>query len=301
MWSDIKHLSTGLVIGILSAIALIVGILFAARLDVSAEIGSTETRLPATATLPSSTATVTPSATITPSPTITPTFTPSLSPSATPTLGFVEQLILSGTVFITGPLPREQQINLYLVSLNYVAPTTEESLRLGEQINGDGYGSPSVICGPLALAIMKDADLVEDPELVPYDFWLLNPASSKDRLFLRRAFPPAQYNHEIVPTPLNEINWMEHPLQPGDFLYINHGSWGNFDHMLVVNRVDSQLRAFAVTNYATPEGYIITEVMLYDPNDRSAGMFHTWTQRRDSPLGSTGFGGFEAWRLRSSQ
>jgi hypothetical protein len=62
--------------------------------------------------------------------------------------------------------------------------------------------------------------------------------------------------------------------------------------------VDAQGRTYAVTNYGTPEGYMIAEVMLYDPLDPMAGIFHTWTKQRDQVLGSTGFGGFEIWRPR---
>jgi hypothetical protein len=69
--------------------------------------------------------------------------------------------------------------------------------------------------------------------------------------------------------------------------------------MLVVNRVDGLGRAYAVTNFGTTDGYIIDEVMLYDPTDPDAGMFRVWTEKQNALLGSTGFGGFEVWRLRS--
>ena len=68
--------------------------------------------------------------------------------------------------------------------------------------------------------------------------------------------------------------------------------------MLVVNRVDSQGRAYSVTNYNTEEGFVINEVMLYDPNDPSAGIFAQWTKREKQLLGSTGFAGYEVWRLK---
>ena len=68
--------------------------------------------------------------------------------------------------------------------------------------------------------------------------------------------------------------------------------------MLVVNRVDSHMRAYAVTNINTSDGFIMNEVMLYDPADPAAGIFHTWTETQLAILGSTGFGGFEVWRLR---
>jgi hypothetical protein len=68
--------------------------------------------------------------------------------------------------------------------------------------------------------------------------------------------------------------------------------------MLVVNRVDKDLRAYAVTNYGTAEGYVIAEALLYDPADPNAGLFHTWTKERQAILGATGFGGYELWRLK---
>lgn len=67
--------------------------------------------------------------------------------------------------------------------------------------------------------------------------------------------------------------------------------------MLIVTRVDYQGRAYSVTNHDTEEGFIIDEVMLYDPRDPSVGIFAQWTRREKQVLGSTGFAGFEVWRL----
>jgi hypothetical protein len=74
---------------------------------------------------------------------------------------------------------------------------------------------------------------------------------------------------------------------------------GNFDHMLVVNRVDANGRAYAVTNYHTAEGFIIAEALLYDPHTPGVGLFYEWTKKEFAASGSTGFGGFELWRKRS--
>ena len=134
---------------------------------------------------------------------------------------------------------------------------------------------------------------------MPHDFWLLNPFVPDDRAKLTRLFPDTQYNHIIITNPLNKINWSLMPLEPGDFLYIHAGGGGNFDHMLVVNRVDGNLRAYAVTNFDTSNGFIIDNRMLYDPADRTVGLFHDWTKEPLGLLGSTGFGGIEIWRLRS--
>jgi hypothetical protein len=242
------------------------------------------------------TASATPTMTETPSPTATFTSTPTPSPTATLTV--IEAMIQSGALGFAGPLSNVDQIHLYQASLKYIAPNSSDSKRLSKDINGVGYGDPTNICGPLAIAILRDAGLMVNPEIIPHDFWLLDPMRSTDQKILRETFPAGQYDHIVNTTPLNKIDWHTTALVPGDFLFIWHGSWGNFDHMLVVTRVDAAGRTYAVTNFGTAAGYIIDEAMLYDPNDATMGLFHIWTQERDQILGSTGFGGYELWRRR---
>jgi len=205
-------------------------------------------------------------------------------------------MLSKGDLAIQGPLSPEEQIRLYEASLQFIASTTKESKTIGEQINGKGYGSPTLICGSLSIAILQAAGLIGE-EVVPYDFWLLNPDVPKDRSLVNRVFPPKKYENSRHKIRLDQFDWKNFPLQPGDFLYIYRGPGGNFDHMLVVNRVDNFGRAYAVTNYGTPEGFIINEIMLYDPSNPTAGIFQTWTERENALLGSTGFDGFELWRL----
>jgi hypothetical protein len=238
-----------------------------------------------------------------------PAFTPIPQTAATPNVdqrlaldsGFTHDPLLSmlqaGGLAFEGPLSDDQQINLYRASLAYSQTTVADSLRAAKEINQVGYGDPSNICGPLAIAILRDAGLLNS-DAIPHDFWLLDPRTTEDQRKLARAFPRPQFTHDVAQTPLNKMDWRTSPLQPGDFLFIWHGSGGNFDHMLVVNRVDRALRAFAVTNFATTEGFMIAETLLYDPNDPTAGIFHTWTREQEAILGSTGFGGFELWRAR---
>ncbi|MFH1185074.1 MAG: hypothetical protein V1755_08560 [Chloroflexota bacterium] len=243
-------------------------------------------------------------------PALTATFTPIAPSAVAPNLasGFdlaasltpdpIAASILDGGLVFSGPLPAAQQVALYRASLNYVQASVADSVRAAKEINGVGYGDPSNICGPLAIAILRDAGVI-GLDVAPHDYWLLDPAKVPDQRLIAAAFPPARFMHEVNEAPLNKVDWTAAPLQPGDFLFIWHGSWGNFDHMLVVNRVDSGGRAYAVTNFGTPEGYLIAETMLYDPVDPQAGIFHTWTKERDAILGSTGFGGYEIWRARS--
>ncbi len=291
---EIKYLAFGLVIGML--IASLGGVAVFVALPAAKAYSL---RPSATATVPPTpTITMTPTATFTPSVTpVPPTATQTPVPSPTATLDPVQALINAGGLAFSGPLTSYQQIALYKAAMNYARDNPEDSRRVGVQINGAGYGDPSNICGPLATAILRDAGLLPR-SIAPHDFWLLNPLAATDARLLRETFPSAYYSYSRTLTPINKMDWRTSPLMPGDFLFIWHGSGGNFDHMLVVSRVDNMGRTYAVTNYGTPAGFIISEAMLYDPSDRNVGLFHQWTQEQDAILGSTGFGGFELWRKR---
>jgi len=207
-------------------------------------------------------------------------------------------LLQDGYLSQTGPLELKEQIRVYESSLKYVRTNTEESRLIGEQINGIGYGSPSNICGPLSIAILQDVGLI-DSSLNPHTYWLLNADIAYDRRLLSKAFPPEQFESIRINRRLNEIDWNETPLYPGDFIYLYAGYGGNFEHMLVVSRVDVNGRAYSVTNHRTPNGFIISEVLLYNPANSNVGMFPIWTARLNADTGSTGFAGLEIWRQRS--
>ncbi len=307
---DLKYLFTGLALS-----AVIFCVLLGAFVFISPESLSPAIPLPAfldtdtpTVTplltdtdipLPSSTSTIEPTQTFTPTLVILdPSFPASVipSPTVTSTLSPGQILESNGGLVISGPLSPEDQIRLYEASLQFIAPTFGQARRKGEEINGKGYGSPTLICGPLSIAILRAAGLIPE-DAVPYDFWQLNPDNQVDRNKLERIFPNDKYQNIRFKIKLNLFDWRSDPLQPGDFLYIYAGTGGNFEHMLVVNRVDNLGRAYSVTNYGTPEGFIINEVLLYDPNDPQAGIFAQWTSRQWAELGSTGFAGFERWRL----
>ncbi len=226
-----------------------------------------------------------------------PNVPPGLDLEATPTPDAMAATISAGGLIFTGPLTHAQQVALYRAALGYESKDVEASIREAKSINGVGYGDPSNICGPLAIAILRDAAVIA-PLTVPHDFWLLDPRTPTDKATLEATFPASEFDHAKISTPLNKVDWLTSPLEPGDFLFIWHGTGGNFDHMLVVSRVDREQRAYAVTNFGTAHGYVIAEAVLYDPHDPTAGLFHTWTKEKDAILGSTGFGGYEVWRAR---
>lgn len=300
MRSTTRYISVGLVLGI--AFAMLMMVLIALLGGIGARREAARAGNLASAGMAVSTATAPQMAPLA-LPSYTPTLPPSpatpanppLEASPSPTPDDTLSALNGGGMVFSGPLSNAQQIALYRAALSYAQINVKDSVREAKVINAVGYGDPSNICGPLAIAILRDAGLVT-ADIIPHDFWLLNPVTTMDQRKLEKAFPPERFAHSKVATPLNKVDWQDSPLQPGDFLFIWHGSWGNFDHMLVVSRVDRYGRAYAVTNFGTAAGFMIAETLLYDPHDPTAGIFHTWTMARDQILGSTGFGGYDLWR-----
>lgn len=314
---DIRHLGIGLGIGSLATIAII-GILFLipgvrnnilpVQQNVQEEL-IPPTSQPITSNLaiqvttpeiiPTFTPAIyTPTSLPTDFPTIPATETLFVEPSLPPftsTTSSLDGLIASGQISIVGPLEKDQQLRLYEASLYFIAPTLAESKKMSVEINNLRFSDPSTTCGPLSIAILQKAGILS-PELIPHDYFLINPDNGIDRILLEKAFPNTSYENTRYKIKLNKVNWLTQPLMPGDFLYIYSGEDGNFEHMLVVTRVDYLGRAYSVTNFNTEQGFIIDEVMLYDPSDPTAGIFAQWTKRKDQLLGSTGFAGYEIWR-----
>jgi beta-lactamase class A len=199
-----------------------------------------------------------------------------------------------------GVLTEQQRSRLSTSALAYVAETETAAIQVSRSI---GYlpsdGHPASVCGPLSIAILQDAGLLESA-VDRHDFWKLNPRPDMDLPLLQQTFPPERYLWFSTHTSINEFAFQDYPLYPGDFLYIYAGPGGSFEHMLVVSRVDDAGRAFSVTNLNTPSGYLIQEKLLYDPSRPEVGIFYDWTNSANWKIGLTGFGGFDLWRLKST-
>jgi hypothetical protein len=302
---DFKYLSYGFGIGALLASLFFAGWFFIPQFNASGSnslFGVRSTPTPSASS--TSQFTPTPTVTITIAPTIT--FTPTRTPSptatftATTTLTRSEMMIANGEIAIAGPLTQEQQIKLYEASLTFIAPTYEQSKKMAVLINQLRFSDPNTTCGPLSIAILQKAGLVGE-DRVPHDLFLINPDLGKDRLVIESFFSEEKYSDTRRKVRIDREDWLANPLVPGDFVYIYSGTGGNFEHMLVVTRVDSLGRAYSVTNYNTEEGFIIDEALLYDPADPNAGLFPQWTEKQFAKLGSTGFAGYEIWRLKENQ
>ena len=196
-------------------------------------------------------------------------------------------------------LTRAQKERLARVAQTFLASTQEEAQAVAERINYMVYPSPSNMCGPLAIAELREAGLLSR-YIDPHDFWLLRPDTNAETI--AHTFPADRFEHFRFTQSIGEFDFKTFPLKAGDFLYLYAGDRGTFEHIITVTRVDEQGRAYTVTNLNTqpfPDYYyIIKEVMLYDPNQPGVGQFYEWTdQAANAWIGLTGFGGFDVWRF----
>ena len=229
-------------------------------------------------------------ATSTPLPDPTDTNTPTIAQSATP----------SEEPAYPGALTFEQRESLAAAAQAYISPTPEETLATAIRLDYLGRNAnPATMCGPLALAILRDAGLIE-PTIPLVSFYYLNPRPGIDERRVQEVFPPDRFEKIMHDESIGEFDFSAQPLYPGDFLYLFAGDSGSFEHMLVVSHVDDAGRAFAVTNINTEAGVVVKEVMLYDPAQPGDGQFYEWTNWENRMIGRTGYGGFWLWRLRET-
>ena len=232
--------------------------------------------------------------------------TPSPAPSATPSPVPATPTTALPTAVPTptaeprylGALDAEQQAALDAAARAYISLTPAEAIVTARELDYLGRNAnPATMCGPLSIAILRDAGLLYTTVNL-YDFWYLDPRPRQDENLLEQVFPAERYEKIEQPLSIGEVDFNANPLYPGDFLYLFAGDSGSFEHVLVVSRVDDAGRAYAVTNVNTTEGVIIDEVMLYDPAQPGVGQFYEWTDWENRMIGRTGYGGYWLWRLK---
>ena len=193
-------------------------------------------------------------------------------------------------------LTLNQKQRLAESALVFTASTEADAIQVARSLKFlVNEGHPASMCGPLSIAILQTADLL-DPAVDRHLFWKLNPRPDVDLPLLESTFPRGSYEWISVRTPVQQVDFAANPLFPGDLLYLYAGDAGSFEHVLVVTRVDESGRVFSVTNHPTAEGYLISELLLYDPAQPGVGAFYDWTNRDLWKIGLTGFGGFDLWR-----
>ncbi len=209
----------------------------------------------------------------------------------------------SGNRFPIGPdrmdvLTEAQKLQLLEASLHFLAPDGESANRVAQEIDFiEGLNEhASTMCGPLSISILQRARLLGN-WVQRNDFWLLNPR--EDLLTAQNTFPEGLYDWFYFEEPISQFNFKAFPLLAGDLLYLHAAEGDTFEHILVVNRVDSRGRAFTVSNFFTVTETIIEERMLYDPGNMAIGQFAHWSDRDiRNTIGNTGGAGFRLWRVK---
>ncbi len=217
----------------------------------------------------------------------------------TPTQMMVEPQALTATP--TGSSVSKQTFQerlehaLHEASLNYVASSPEEADEVVREMGYiDGQNeSASNACGPLSIAIMRDAGLLPNT-ISLHEIWLLNLREDSiiTNVLHRMYFPPQTYDYIRVEQSVGDYDFQENPLQPGDWLFL-YTARNGFDHMLVVTRVDESGAAYTVTNIDRGEGFVISEERLFDPMNPRVGLFYELSDPEGRRLlGLTGTAGF---------
>lgn len=232
--------------------------------------------------------------TITPAPETAPTN--AARPTENPTIQPVAR-----DEWINPALNEAQREQLAEAAAAYISGTPEEAVDTARELAYATGPDPSLMCGPLALVILQDAELISQ-YIELKEFFLLNPRPEINGPLVEEVFPRYRYEWIRNTTPLNEWDFTQQPLYAGDFVYT---FGGNYEHMFVVTRVDEAGRAYAVNNlergYLTGDpndaAFLIQETLLYDPNQPGEGVFYEWTNPAYSQvLGLTGTEGLQIWR-----
>lgn len=197
-------------------------------------------------------------------------------------------------------LTKAQRQRLVTASYRYLAPDDISATQMAiaiDFVEGPFEGA-SNMCGPLSVRILQDADLL-GRWVSRNDFWLLNPRDNLDTL--RETFPSELYHWFSYDSPFVDHDFSAQPLMAGDFIYLTASPSDTFEHIFVVTRVDSEGRAYTVSNFLTAAGMVIEERLLYDPQEPGIGQVYDWADRSiRNTIGITGSGGYQIWRIKQA-
>jgi hypothetical protein len=269
---------------------------------------------PTASAIPASPANTAVAASVTPSPKIVVAVTdstgvayaPRISPTATNIPSTATPIPPTDTPSPTfTPTPRGaltwgQQQLLYEASQRYLADTTDKANQIiRQQIDylPGNVEDVSLVCGPLSAILLREASVLP-PDTDLHAFWLLDPRTRPNQITLETYFPKDRFAWYHFDTPMDQFDYNAFPLLPGDFLYLYPGRNGTFEHMIAITKVDDAGRAYTVSNLNTTEGFVIRELMLYDPTQPGIGQIYDWANfELNKWLGLTGGAGFDLWRL----
>ena len=195
------------------------------------------------------------------------------------------------------PAEQSPEEALYQASLQFIAETPEEADLIAKKIDymaGDTETATN-LCGPLTIAILNEAGWFK-PQADTHPAWLLCARENREDCFgvetLKKVyFPPDDYDYIRVYDSVRDYDFQSNPLQPGDWMYLFTYIHG-YDHMLVVTRVDEKGNPYTVTNVDWGEGFVISEMKLYDTENPEEGLFYELTKIERRRIGMMGTAGF---------
>lgn len=197
-----------------------------------------------------------------------------------------------------------QEELLYQASLKFIAETPEEADLTAKKIDyiAGETETASNMCGPLTIAILNEVGWFE-PQADAHQAWLLCARENREDCFgveiLKKVyFPPDEYDYIRVYDSVRDYDFLSNPLQPGDWMYLFTYIHG-YDHMLLVTRVDEKGNAYTVTNVDWGEGFVISEIKLYDTENPEEGLFYELTKIERRRIGMMGTAGFLLVRKNS--
>lgn len=207
-------------------------------------------------------------------------------------------------------LSQEEQDRLAYASYFYTAGRTQagtmqELMGRVSFIREEDLVKPDILSGPIAIAILDDAELLRSPENIdPVDFKTLRP--DKDEKRFDELFPSRSYFKFETSTPAADFDWKAHPLLPGDLLYLRPNAQQDLHQFMAVTRLWYDVPMTVTPVEDAYWGYTIGELKIYDAQDPASGLLNLWlnpevkkTDPYNGVVGQTGNGGFTLWRARA--
>jgi len=199
-------------------------------------------------------------------------------------------------------------------SRSYISENPSDAEEIAKEIRCDRGASASNVCGPLSVSILlgwklnKDGSVTNVSDsltsgtriegIAPNDMWLGSPEIDPNRY--RNAFPPDEYDNFHITESIGTVDFSNidgaGELKPGDFLYLDGGS---FTHYIAVSRRDEMGSLYCVSNVhsSKKDEFEIKEVMLWDPKTKD-GFFRNWAYGVGPEKARTGLKGFYLWRRK---
>ena len=136
----------------------------------------------------------------------------------------MDPLLPSPTALITptASIPLSIEERLYQASLKFIADTPEKAHLIAKEIDylvGDSEDACNM-CGPLSIAILKEAGLLPK-EADVHDAWLLCARENREDCYgietlEKNIFPPDEYEYIRVYESVRDYDFQSNPLLPGD-------------------------------------------------------------------------------------